>query len=52
MPLVEAIGLLRDRGYDGWLLYKHEKRWQVELPEQEEIFPQFVAWYRGLLCFT
>jgi len=48
LPLAEAIRLLRDRGYDGWLLFEHEKRWHAELPEPEEAFPKFVAWYRSL----
>ena len=49
LPLAEAIGLLRERGYDRWVIFEHEKRWHAELPEPEEIFPDFVSWMRGLL---
>ena len=48
LPVAEALSLLRDRGYDGWVVYESERRWQPEMPEPEEIFPQFVAWYRAL----
>lgn len=49
LPLAEAIRLLRQTGYDGWLVFEHEKRWHPELPEPEEIFPQFVTWIQNLL---
>lgn len=48
LPLAEAIRLLRDRGYDGWMALEHEKRWHAELPEPEEVFPKYVAWARSL----
>jgi sugar phosphate isomerase/epimerase len=48
LPLAEAMALLRRRGYDGWLIFEHEKRWHQDLPEPEEIFPQFIEWYRGV----
>jgi sugar phosphate isomerase/epimerase len=48
LPLAEAIRLLRESGYEGWLVFEHEKRWHRELPEPEEIFPQFVEWFRAL----
>lgn len=49
LPLVESIQLLKENGYDGWLLFEHEKRWHPNLPEPEEIFPAFVAWVRPLI---
>ncbi len=49
LPLAEAIRLLQNRGYDGWLVFEHEKRWHRELPEPEEIFPQFIAWVRTVI---
>jgi sugar phosphate isomerase/epimerase len=49
LPLVESINLLKANGYDGWLLFEHEKRWHPNLPEPEEIFPAFVQWVRPLL---
>lgn len=49
LPLVEAINLLKENGYDGWIVLEHEKRWHPELMEPEEIFPRFVQWVRPLL---
>ncbi|MEI6339258.1 MAG: TIM barrel protein [Verrucomicrobiota bacterium] len=48
LPLMESIQLLRAGGYDGYYLFEHEKRWHPNLPEPEEIFPQFVRWIRKL----
>lgn len=44
LPLSESIQLLKQSGYDGWLVFEHEKRWHRNLAEPEEIFPQFVRW--------
>ena len=49
LPLKEAIALLKQNGYDGWLLFEHEKRWHPTLPEPEDIFPKFVKWARPLI---
>ena len=49
LPLEESIALLKNHGYDGWLLFEHEKRWHPNLPEPEEIFPAFVEWVRPLI---
>jgi sugar phosphate isomerase/epimerase len=49
LPLKESISLLRENGYDGWLLFEHEKRWHPELPEPENVFPAFVDWIRPLI---
>jgi len=49
LPLAEAIRLLRSKGYQGWLIFENEKRWHPELPEPEEILPQFITWIRGIL---
>ncbi len=48
LPLAESIRILRQSGYDGWLLFEHEKRWHPELPGPETAFPTFVAWARSL----
>ena len=47
LPLAESLTLLEKAGYDGWLLFEHEKRWHPGLAEPEEIFPQFVSWIRN-----
>ena len=49
LPLAESIALLKAHGYNGWVQFEHEKRWHPDLPEPEEIFPQFVRWVRPLL---
>lgn len=49
LPLAESLALLQESGYDGWLLFEHEKRWHPNLPEPEEIFPRFVDWIRPLI---
>ena len=49
LPLAESIGLLKKNGYNGWLLFEHEKRWVPNLPEPEEIFPKFVKWVKPLI---
>ena len=48
LPLAEAIDLLRKKKYEGWVMFEHEKRWHSELAEPEEIFPEFVSWFRSL----
>lgn len=50
LPLAEAIAVLRGNGYDGWLLFEHEKRWHPTLPEPDVAFPAFVEWVRPLIA--
>ena len=49
LPLAEAIARLKANGYDGWIMFEHEKRWHQQLPSPEEIFPQFVRWVLPLI---
>jgi sugar phosphate isomerase/epimerase len=49
LPLAEAVRLLRDNGYQGYLVLEHEKRWHQELPDPDEIFPKFTRWARAIL---
>jgi len=49
LPIAEAIEVLKEGGYDGWIVFEHEKRRHPELPEPEEILPQFVEWVRPLV---
>ena len=49
LPLAEAITLLKQHGYDGWLLFEHEKRWHPELLEPEVAFPAFAQWVKPLI---
>ena len=48
LPIAEALSLLKDRHYDGWGMFEHEKRWHDDLEEPEEIFLLFMAWFREL----
>jgi sugar phosphate isomerase/epimerase len=50
LPLEQGVRLLKKNGYDGWLLFEHEKRWHPDLPEPEVAFPAFVQWARPLLA--
>jgi sugar phosphate isomerase/epimerase len=49
LPLAQSIALLRANGYDGWLLFEHEKRWHPELLEPEVAFPAFVSWAKTVI---
>ena len=49
LPLAEAIALLKQHGYDGWVMFEHEKRWHPDLQEPEVAFPAFVKWIRPLI---
>lgn len=49
LPLEKSIGILKENGYNGWLLCEHEKRWHPEIAEPEEIFPAFIQWARKLI---
>jgi sugar phosphate isomerase/epimerase len=48
LPIGRALELLKARGYDGYVMFEHEKRWHGELEEPEEIFPMFLEWFRRL----
>lgn len=49
LPLAEAVQLLKQSGYDGWLVLESEKRWHPNLLEPEVIFPAFARWVRPLI---
>ena len=48
LPLAEGVALLREEGFDGWVMFEHEKRWHPELAEPEEAYPAFVEWFGSL----
>ena len=50
LPLAEAIGVLRQHGYDGWMMYELEKRWHSDLEASEIAFPAFVQWVKPLIA--
>ncbi|MDB5328800.1 MAG: Xylose isomerase domain protein barrel [Phycisphaerales bacterium] len=49
LALGEAVAVLSDQGYDGWLVFEHEKRWHPELEEPDVAFPAFVRWAKAQL---
>jgi sugar phosphate isomerase/epimerase len=49
LPLAQSVRLLRSKGYDGWLVFEHEKRWHPNLPEPEEAFPAYARWARSVI---
>ena len=49
LPLAVAVKILQKGGYDGWLLFEHEKRWHPDLPDPSIAFPAFVKWARGVI---
>lgn len=49
LPLKEAVFSLVENGYQGWMVYEHEKRWHPELWEPEVAFPAFARWARSIL---
>lgn len=50
LPLAEAIDRLRSDGYDGWLVFEHEKRWHPDLEDPAVAFPAFADWARQILA--
>lgn len=49
LPLAEAVEVLLIGGYDGYLTFEHEKRWEPELEPPEQAFPHAVQWFKGRL---
>jgi sugar phosphate isomerase/epimerase len=45
LPIDEVIRELDARGYDGWLVFEHEKRWHPAIPDPEVAAPAFPEWY-------
>lgn len=50
LPLRETLQLLVANGYDGWLTFEWEKRWNPTIEEPEEAFPAFVGTVRQTLA--
>jgi sugar phosphate isomerase/epimerase len=42
VPMGEAVRLLKDSGYGGWLSFEWEKRWHPHIEEPEVAFPVFM----------
>ncbi|MFB6150889.1 MAG: sugar phosphate isomerase/epimerase family protein [Haloarculaceae archaeon] len=48
IPVADAVRELDARGYDGWAVFEHEKRWHPSLADPAEAFPAFVDWFRSV----
>ncbi len=48
LPLDVAVAGLAEIGYDGWLMFEHEKRWHPELAAPAAAFPVFIEWFNSL----
>jgi fatty-acyl-CoA synthase len=46
LPLVEALSLLVDSGYDGFVSLEWVKRWASEIEDAAVVFPRFVSFIR------
>jgi sugar phosphate isomerase/epimerase len=49
VPMGQALDLLVSAGYDGYLSFEWEKKWEPALEEPEVAFPRFLAHTRALL---
>jgi len=50
IPVLEALQLLKDEGYDGYLSLEWEKRWHAEIADPEVVFPHYAKKMRELLA--
>lgn len=48
LPIAEAVRLLKERSFDGWYVFEHEKRWHPSLEEPEEALKAYVSWIRSV----
>ncbi|QRV17652.1 sugar phosphate isomerase/epimerase family protein [Haloterrigena salifodinae] len=46
LPMADVVAALRERGYDGWLVFEHEKRWHPSIADPDVALPAFVEWFR------
>jgi len=49
VPVKEAVDLLKQGGYDGWLSFEFEKKWHPEIEEPEVALPAYVQHMRSLI---
>lgn len=49
LPLETALISLREHGFNGWIVFEHEKRWHPELADPETVFPRFADWVHSVV---
>jgi fatty-acyl-CoA synthase len=50
LPIAESMRVLCDGGYDGWICFEGEKRWDADAAEPEVSVPQFAEYMRGVFA--
>ena len=48
LPVPEALAVLRQNHYDGFLSFEWEKGWHPQIPGSEVAFPHYVRYMKGL----
>ncbi len=48
LPITEAVRFLREKNFDGWYVFEHEKRWHANLEDPEEAISAYVKWIRSI----
>lgn len=48
LPMADVVRELRDRGYDDWVVFEHEKRWHPSLADPADAFPAFADWFESI----
>ena len=49
LPVKEAVDLLSQGGYQGWLSFEYEKKWHPQIEEPEIALPAYVEYMRSIL---
>lgn len=49
LPVKEAVDLLKQGGYNGWLSFEFEKKWHPEIEEPDVALPAYIEYMRSIL---
>lgn len=48
LPMKAAVQMLESKGYQGWYVLEHEKRWHPDLKEPESAIRSFANWIHSI----
>lgn len=48
LPITEAVRFLKERRFEGWYVFEHEKNWHPSLEEPEEALRAYMNWIRAI----
>ncbi|MGJ8696370.1 MAG: sugar phosphate isomerase/epimerase family protein [Verrucomicrobiaceae bacterium] len=48
LPIADAVRFLKEKEFDGWYVFEHEKRWHPSIEEPEEAIQAYVSWIRSI----